>query len=915
MRIGFQTIVFGPDMDDLDHQLALIAAAGFEGVEFAQPVDRIRRVDPATGIAERVSAADLAAALERHGLELLGLSGGPLETRVAFCRSAGLTPRYLYVDDLKTASRDAVDAAVRQGYRIAFHPHAFMTIERLAHVESLFTADNPHLYWLPDTAHLYIVGGSFRDIDAALQVPRDRLIAVHLKDWDPAYGRSYHRYAKGFVPLGRGNVPLERVLARLRALDYDGWLVFEQDYARIPADRCIADAARWLREHGVPLRPAAVPAPALPPSPPRRWSTIQELERAERLTPFARAMAIASTERLDDCYRTLARAVRDLTGALHVSLWAYRPGRDQAELFSVLGKAARNLSTSPWVPTLVLSETTLKHRAVLDRAPALARVTDDAVYEELNRARDLGAAHVLCLPVLNRFNHHHIRFVVEIHLPEDSFVPTEAEAAVIADLLAESADGALDDACSYVAGKVQLIAGRSQNMDVLNELRDLVAGYIDCEAVTIFLANPAQDRLEAWASTGIEWQENLPIHERCYGAHTEAGSPTVRVWRDREILLMVNGQETPHTPSSWETTADPSRDNILLAPLVNVTIGDDGEERAQAIGVIRCRNKRRLTDDERTGPEESRVPAVRYFNQDDAAILDAICQSCVPHIRLLVSDLRRRKAVADMTHELSKPINSVRAAVDKLRSDLGRIDRELIEITESFGPRLTDEDRRILRAFAEEGHRKYFRQDYIRNILSWTRLMIRVIGNADVYGLRSVVPDLEIEHAYLMADVVAPAADMAEYLLRRRGFDKSRIRYDSFVDIPKLYIDVNLFQQVFFNLLSNSIKYAFNDPKAFAVEIATRVRGDMFCIAFRDWGPGIDPSHEKSIFEEGVRGPEYLSELVGGLGLGLWVVREVVRLHGGTVEVTHNGQPTEITIFLPRSLASARPRPRPATGN
>ncbi|MFY7952466.1 MAG: sensor histidine kinase, partial [Armatimonadaceae bacterium] len=286
-----------------------------------------------------------------------------------------------------------------------------------------------------------------------------------------------------------------------------------------------------------------------------------------------------------------------------------------------------------------------------------------------------------------------------------------------------------------------------------------------------------------------------------------------------------------------------------------------------------------------------------------------------PHIRLIVADQRRRKAVADMTHELSKPVNALRAAVDKLRSDLNRIDKELLGIVDTLGPGTSPSDRQRLREFATSGHRKYFRQDYVKNILSWTRLMVRVIGNADVYGLRSVVPELETEPAYLMAEVVAPAVDMAEHLLKRRGFDKAHIRYDSFADIPRLHVDVNLFQQVFFNLLSNAIKYAYNDPARFGIEISTRVQGDRYCIAVRDWGPGIETSHEKSIFEEGVRGPEHLSDLVGGLGLGLWVVREVVRQHGGQVAVTRNGDPTEISLFLPRSLASAPPRQRQAHHN
>jgi len=370
---------------------------------------------------------------------------------------------------------------------------------------------------------------------------------------------------------------------------------------------------------------------------------------------------------------------------------------------------------------------------------------------------------------------------------------------------------------------------------------------------------------------------------------------------------MVNGQETPHEAASWETGVSQDRDNILLAPLVGTVQGEDGEERTEAIGVVRCRNKRVRATALDGGV---RGPGVRCFNQDDAAVLDAICQAAVPHIRLLVADVRRRKSVADMTHELSKPVNAVRAAVDKLRTDLGRIDKVWLELVDSLGPGIPESDLRRLREFALEGHRKYFRQDYIKNILSWTRLMVRVIGNADVYGLRSAVPDLETEPVLLMADVVAPAVDMAEHLLRRRGFAKSSIRYDNFAVVPRLHVDVNLFQQVVFNLLSNAIKYAYNDPARFGIEIATRVQGDSYCIHFRDWGPGIDAGHEKSIFEEGVRGPEHVNDLVGGLGLGLWVVREVVRLHGGEVEVTRVGDPTEITLRLPRSLASSKPRPR-----
>ena len=888
-RLAFETILFGRTILDLDRVLARIAAAGFEGVEFSQPPDRIQWRRTPDSPPEPIPPKEFASLLHVHGLEFLGISGGSIAARLAFCDQAGLIPPYLYVDDLNMVDDSVLELAAQRGTRVAFHPHAFLAIDKSGPLEAMREPRLKNVAWLPDTAHLTIMGGGFSELERQLRDDPARIVAIHWKDWDPAYGRSYHRYAKGFVSLGRGVVPLERIAKAVAASAWDGWLVVEQDYSRTTPERTLRDAVRWLERHGFPVQRNPEPVGRLVVEPP---PVLPANSRSDRLGALAGALAVASTERLPECYATLATALRDYFDSPRVALWAYRPGRDMVELFSLL---AVDDSGDGETDGLRLAEGTDLLTCVIERRAFESAPSPDS------------SDRILCVPVLNRFNHHHIRFVAEVSLPADAAPVDSEESAGLSDLLAEAADGALDDACAYAAGKVQIIAARQQNLAVLDDLRRLVQEHIDCEAVTIFLANPADDRLDPWSTTGLVWNERLEPHRRCYGAHSDPSSPTARVWRRREILLMVNGQETPHQTTSWESGVDPGRDNILIAPLVSVTVGDDGEERAKSIGVIRCRNKRPLPSPTQSGP---RGPKVRTFNHDDAAVLDSICQAAVPHIRLLVADQRRRKAVADMSHELSKPVNALRAAVDKLRSDLGRIDKELLVLVDDLGSEISPVGRRRLREFASSGHRKYFRQDYVKNILSWTRLMVRVIGNADVYGLRSVVPELETEPAFLMAEVVAPAVDMAEHLLKRRGFDKSHIRYDSFADIPRLHVDINLFQQVFFNLLSNAIKYAYNDPARFGIEISTRVQGDRFCIAVRDWGPGIESNHEKSIFEEGVRGPEHLSDLVGGLGLGLWVVREVVRQHGGSVAVTNNGDPTEITLFLPRSLASAPPRQR-----
>jgi K+-sensing histidine kinase KdpD len=113
-----------------------------------------------------------------------------------------------------------------------------------------------------------------------------------------------------------------------------------------------------------------------------------------------------------------------------------------------------------------------------------------------------------------------------------------------------------------------------------------------------------------------------------------------------------------------------------------------------------------------------------------------------------------------------------------------------------------------------------------------------------------------------------------------------------------------MFQQVFFNLLGNSIKYCFRDTDSFNVQIRTGRDAHNYQIFFEDWGIGIPEGYENVIFEQYVRAPGAEEYDASGDGLGLWVVRGIVEAHGGHIKATHLHQPTQITIFLPTELAS-----------
>ncbi|WP_051386092.1 PAS domain-containing sensor histidine kinase [Actinokineospora inagensis] len=101
--------------------------------------------------------------------------------------------------------------------------------------------------------------------------------------------------------------------------------------------------------------------------------------------------------------------------------------------------------------------------------------------------------------------------------------------------------------------------------------------------------------------------------------------------------------------------------------------------------------------------------------------------------------------------------------------------------------------------------------------------------------------------------------------------------------------------QVLGNLLSNAAKYSQPDT---AIEVGLGAAGSTAELTVVDAGIGFDPAAAESLFEAFTRVAE---SYAGGLGLGLLVVRGVVRVHGGTVVAHSDGPGTgaRFTVRLP----------------
>lgn len=91
----------------------------------------------------------------------------------------------------------------------------------------------------------------------------------------------------------------------------------------------------------------------------------------------------------------------------------------------------------------------------------------------------------------------------------------------------------------------------------------------------------------------------------------------------------------------------------------------------------------------------------------------------------------------------------------------------------------------------------------------------------------------------------------------------------------EVFADFQKIDQVMVNLVNNAVKYA---PDSHEIDIRVSRRGAFARIAVQDYGPGIMPEHLPRIFERYYRSA---SHNVSGLGLGLYIISEIIKQHGG----------------------------------
>jgi diguanylate cyclase (GGDEF)-like protein len=231
----------------------------------------------------------------------------------------------------------------------------------------------------------------------------------------------------------------------------------------------------------------------------------------------------------------------------------------------------------------------------------------------------------------------------------------------------------------------------------------------------------------------------------------------------------------------------------------------------------------------------------------------------------------KSRFIANMSHELRTPLNSIIGFSEVLADKI-------------FGELSENQER------------------YVRNIHSSGKHLLELVNNVlDIAKIEAGKYEMSYE-TFRAEDMIAEIFNIMTPMAEKKLIDLSLTIAD---DVDAITADTVKLKQVFYNLISNAIKFTPEGGKVRVAVAREEGRGDLENQEFArfsvsDTGVGIRPEDIERIFDEFEQADTAFSRQYGGAGLGLALTKKLVELHGGRVSVESRlGEGSTFTVLIP----------------
>lgn len=217
------------------------------------------------------------------------------------------------------------------------------------------------------------------------------------------------------------------------------------------------------------------------------------------------------------------------------------------------------------------------------------------------------------------------------------------------------------------------------------------------------------------------------------------------------------------------------------------------------------------------------------------------------------------------THKFRTPLTAIKWLIGNLRKEVSREEKiDIVNKIESSVDRLS-ETVDILTGLAKFSDRL----DYAFE-MAWLREMIdaSLLKNKNLFSEKNITFSIATDH-----------------------------------EIPLVLIDKRKIQFVIDMLLENAISYSQGGGK---IDIFLDRRGKFVIMSVKDYGLGIEPENLSKIFQPFFRTKDARAADTEGMGLGLFVINEIVKKHGGRVWAESAGKGKGSTFFVKLKISENR---------